>query len=202
MTRLATRRAARIAGAVLIALALASLAALPALAHEQRTVAGYELEVGFLNEPVFVGDKSGLDLRVSKDGKAVTGLESTIKAEVIYGSQSEPLTVSPTETDGAYEGVFIPTAAGPYTFHLTGTIEGNPIDEKFTSSPTGFNEVQDVSTGQFPNQLPAVADLAAQAQKGSDAAGQVPIALALGGAGLVVGLMALGIALAGRRRAA
>jgi len=98
--------------------------------------------------------------------------------------------------------VFIPTAAGPYTFHLTGTIEGNPIDEKFTSSPTGFNEVQDVSTGQFPNQLPAVADLAAQAQKGSDAAGQVPIALALGGVGLVVGLVALGIALAGRRRAA
>jgi hypothetical protein len=202
MTRFAIRRAARIAGALLIALALASLAAVPALAHEQRTVDGYELEVGFLNEPVYVGDKSGLDLRVSKDGQPVTGLESTVKAEVIYGSQSEPLTVSPTETDGAYEGVFIPTAAGPYTFHLTGTIEGNPIDEKFTSSPTGFNEVQDVSTGQFPNQLPAVADLAAQAQKGSDAAGQVPIALALGGVGLVVGLVALGIALAGRRRAA
>jgi len=65
MTRFAIRRAARIAGALLIALALASLAALPALAHEQRTVAGYELEVGFLNEPVYVGDKSGLDLRVS-----------------------------------------------------------------------------------------------------------------------------------------
>ena len=54
---------------------------------------------------------------------------------------------------GAYESVFIPTVAGPYTFHLTGTIDGTPVDESFTSSPEGFNEVQEATAVQFPVQL-------------------------------------------------
>ena len=98
--------------------------------------------------------------------------------------------------------MFIPTAAGKYTFHLTGTIEGTAIDESFTSSPDGFNEVQEAASGQFPVTLPTAAELSAEAKKGADAASQVTIALALGGAGLVVGLLALGVALAGRRRPA
>jgi hypothetical protein len=175
----------------------------PALAHEEREVAGYDVEVGMINEPVFVGQKSGLEFFVMKGETPVEGLETTLKAEVIYGDAKRDLPITARfDSKGAYESVFIPTAAGKYTFHIFGTIEGNQVDESFTSSPDGFDEVQEAVAGQFPVTLPTAAELSADAKKGADAASQVTIALVLGGAGLLVGLLAVGIALAGRRRPA
>ncbi len=182
------------------ALALMAVAAAPVAAHEERTVAGYDMEVGFINEPVFVGDKSGLEFSVNKDDKPVEGLEKTLTAQVVYQGQTRDLPVSARDgAPGWYESAFIPTAAGPYTFKIQGTIEGNPINEQFTSSPTGFDEVKDQASGQFPVQFPAQADLVAQAQAGQNAANLLPIALALGAAGLVFGLIGTGLAFAARR---
>ena len=173
----------------------------PAFAHEARTVAGYDMEVGFINEPVFVGDKSGLEFFVHKGDQPVAGLEKTLTAQVIYQGQTRDLPISAREdSPGAYESQFIPTAAGPYTFHIKGTIESSAIDEQFTSSPTGFDEVKDQASGQFPVQFPAQADVVASAQAGQNAANQLPIALALGAAGLVFGLIGTGLGLAARRR--
>lgn len=191
------RRAAAFLGACALVLLSAGLVG----AHEARTVAGYDLEVGFIGEPVYVGDKSGLEFFVHKGDAPVEGLDKTITAEVVYQGQSRPLPVTAREDDpGAYESVFIPTAAGAYTFHLTGTIEGQSIDESFTSSATGFNEVQEVAAGQFPVQFPALAELAADAKAGKDAASRVTIATGLGVAGVLVGLVGVGLALAARRR--
>lgn len=196
-------RAAR-SFAFLAALAVGSAVAAPAvLAHERRDVAGYEMEVGFIDEPVFVGERSGLDLFVHKGDQPVGNLDKTLRAQVIYGSSQLDLPLSADDDDPShYTSVFIPTAAGPYTFHITGTIAGTPIDERFTSSPTGFDEVRDVASGQFPNRLPSTVELAAEAKQGADAAAQLPIALGIGGAGALIGLVALGVSLAGRRRAA
>ncbi len=189
--------------AAAIPLLLLLLTAAPVLAHEGREVAGYEVEVGFIDEPVYVGGRSGLEFFVNKDGQPVEGLETTVKAEVIVGDQKRDLPLSTREGEpGAYESVFIPTVAGPYTFHLTGAIEGAAIDESFTSSPEGFNEVQEATALQFPVQLPTAAELEASAQKGEDAAALVVPALVLGGAGLVVGIVAIGLALANRRKPA
>jgi hypothetical protein len=187
-----------ILGACLVLLATAS----SVLAHEERDVHGFTFEVGFINEPVFVGDKSGLEFFVHKGDQAVTGLETALKAEVIQGSAHRDLPIEAREDeDGAYQSVFIPTAAGKYTFHITGTLpDGSSMDESFTSSPAGFNEVQEVAAGQFPVQFPSQAELIAQANKGADAAGQVTIALALGGVGVLLGVVALGVGLAGRSR--
>jgi hypothetical protein len=182
------------------ALVLSAFAAATATAHEERTVAGYDLEVGFINEPVFVGDKSGLEFFVHKGDAPIQGLDQTLKAQVIYQGQTRDLPITAREdAPGAYESQFIPTAAGPYTFHLSGTIEGKAIDEQFTSSPTGFDEVKEQATGQFPVQFPSQADVVADAQAGRNAANQVTIALVLGGAGLVFGLLGTGLALATRR---
>jgi hypothetical protein len=182
-----------------MALAIAS----PVLAHEQRTVAGYDMEVGFIDEPVYTGDRSGLEFSVFKDGQPVLGLESTLTAQVIFEGQSRDLPLSARDdSPGWYESVFVPTAAGPYTFHISGAIEGTPIDETFTSSPTGFDEVQAVTSGQFPTALPPIADIAADATKGAQAASQVPIALGAGILGIVVGLVGIGLALGARRRTA
>jgi hypothetical protein len=193
-------RARRVA-ALITTFALAILAAGPVAAHEAREVAGYSIEVGFIAEPVFVGDRSGLEFLVHKGDTGVEGLEKTVKAEVTKDGQTRQLELTAREGDpGAYESVFIPTVAGPYTFHLTGAIESNAIDESFTSSATGFDEVQESSAGQFPVQFPSEAQVVADVKAAKDASTQVTIALALGGLGLVVGVVALGVALASRRR--
>jgi hypothetical protein len=175
----------------------------PALAHEQRQVAGDAFTVGFINEPVYVGQRSGLELLVTKANQPAEGLETTLKAEVVFQNQRLALPLVAREAQpGAYESVFIPTAAGSYTFHIFGTVNGQAVDELFTSSPSGIDEVQEAASGQFPVQFPTQAELAGEAKEGSDAAGQVTIALALGAAGLVVGLIAFGVALAARRPSA
>jgi hypothetical protein len=194
-------RLGRTLAALSVALAAGALAAPGVLAHEERDVSGYTLEVGFIDEPVFVGERSGLDLFVHKGDQAVSGLEKTLKAQGIYGSTQIDLALSPDDADPShYTSVFIPTASGPYTFHLFGTIDGTQVDQRFTSSPTGFDEVRDVAAGEFPDQLPSIVDVAAQAKQGADAAALVPVALAVGGLGALLGLAALGVALAGRRR--
>ncbi len=195
------RSGIRVGAAVVMAASLA-LIATPALAHEQRTVAGYDMEVGFIDEPVFVGDKSGLEFSVMKDNQPVEGLEQTLTAQVTYQGETRDLPLEARDgSPGWYQSVFIPTAAGPYTFHITGSIQGTPIDESFTSSPTGFDEVQEASAGQWPNELPTVSELSVTASKGADAANTALIALGVGVIGVVIGVISLGIALASRRKA-
>jgi hypothetical protein len=170
------------------------------LAHEVREVGELTLVVGFLEEPVYSGQKSGLDLTVSRGDEPIEGLEETLQAEVSFDGQVRDLPISPVFGEaGAYRSVFFPTAAGPYTFHLFGTVDGEEIDESFTSGSDTFSEVQDVTGGQFPVVLPAAGDTARDAEAGAAAAGTATLALVIGGAGLVAGLVALGLGVARRR---
>lgn len=187
---------AAVLGAMLTALVGIGVAS----AHESREVGAYTFSVGFLDEPVFSGQKSGLDLRVARGEEPVEGLEETLEAEVTFAGQSRTLEISPVfNQPGAYRSVFFPTAAGPYTFHIFGEVEGQAVDESFTSGPETFSEVQDVAGGQFPVQFPATGDIVRDAEAGANAATTATIALVLGGAGLVAGLVALGVTLARRR---
>jgi hypothetical protein len=190
----------RLARAAILAALLLMVSTATALAHEVREVGDVTFTVGFLDEPVYNGQKSGLDLRVSRGEEPVEGLEETLSAEVTFGGDSRDLPISPVFGEpGAYRSVFFPTAAGPYTFRISGSVDGQEVDESFSSGPDTFSEVQDVATGQFPVVLPAEGDTARDARAGAEAAGRANIALALGGAGLVCGLVALGVTLARRR---
>ncbi|MGH2427502.1 MAG: hypothetical protein ACRDGV_01255, partial [Candidatus Limnocylindria bacterium] len=152
-----------------------------ALAHETREVGEFTVVVGFIDEPVYSGQKSGLELRVSRGEEPVEGVEETLQAEVLFDGEQRDLPLSPSFGEpGAYRSVFFPTAAGPYTFHIFGEIEGQPFDESFTSGPDTFSEVQDVTGGQFPVVFPATGDLARDAETGAAAAGTATIALVLG----------------------
>ena len=200
------RRGARLRAAAIAVLtsgALALAVAAPVAAHQEVQFQDYAIEVGFINEPVYVGDKSGLEFSVAKDDKPVEGLEQTLKAQVTYQGQTRDLEINGISEDtDFYRAYFIPTAAGPYTFHISGTIEGAAFDQSFTSGPDTFDEVKEAQSGEFPVQLPTLAELQATAQKGADAANQVTIALVLGGAGVLLGLVGIGLALATRRRPA
>lgn len=145
-----------------------ALAPFGAAAHGGREVAGgkFEMVVGFLDEPVYAGDKSGLDLKVSyapqglatpedgdheEGGAPVTGLEETLKAEVIFGEQTLDLPLSAAwDEEGVYHSWFFPSQAGDYTFHISGTIDGVAIDESFTSTKDGFGAVRDPLPVTFP----------------------------------------------------
>ena len=169
-------------------------------AHESRDVGDHTFTVGFLDEPVYAGQKSGLDLRISRDEQPVGGAEASLEAEVTFGQQTRDLPISPVfGQPGAYRSVFFPTAAGPYSFRIVGELDGEAIDETFTSGPDTFSEVQDTAGGQFPVVYPAPADLARDAEAGAGAASTAIVGVALGAAGMVTGLAAIGLTLARRR---
>ena len=139
-----------------ITLALAILAGLtgPALAHQRQWLqvgqADYLLVVGSLDEPVFTGDKSGVDLTVlmpdpanpmdsrSEKAKPVEGLEKTLKVEVKAGPHARVFEFEPRfRMPGRYDAVFYPTVATTYTYRVFGTIGGAPFDVTFTCNPAG-----------------------------------------------------------------
>ncbi len=122
-------------------------------AHEHRTIANqYEFVVGFVNEPAFSGQMNGIDLRVSKDGQPVEGLEATLKTAVRYGNETESFEL-PLKTrykqPGAYASYFLPTKPGKYIFEISGTLGGTSIKEVFESGPQ-FHDVEDSEALRWP----------------------------------------------------
>ena len=171
-----------------------------ALGHESRDVGDHTYVVGLIDEPVFTGQKSGLEFGAFHGEEPLEGLEETLAASVTFGDQTRDLAIEPRFGEpGWYESVFFPTAAGPYTFRIFGEVEGESFDQSFTSGPDTFSEVQDVAGGQFPVQFPATADVVRDAEAGANASTMATLGLVLGAAGLVVGLVALGLTLARRR---
>lgn len=204
------RRDHRVAGRGLVAAALVALLPLAAAAHETRDVGAgkYAMEIGFLNEPAYLGQQNGLFMRVgeyaSGGTQPVEGLAATLEAEVTKDGATLPLPLVPQQEEGVYQALFFPTATGDYTFRVFGEIEGEPVDESFASSPTTFNPVEPIDAVQFPARLPTTADLGERLDDAEDeAAGARTLAIA----GLAVGALGLaaggaGVALARRRPAA
>ena len=103
---------------------------------------------------------------------------------------------------------------GTYSFHVTGTVHGQKIDETFTSSEKTFDNIAAAKEVEFPAKDPTSDELAtkvdqlgtraeatakAEAKKAKDDASKLGIAgIVIGLVGVVVG----GVALAGSRRAA
>lgn len=137
---------------------LLALLVVPTLtsAHERqqfRVNGGvYEFTIGSLNEPIAVDDKTGLFLSVreiessaktadedhhSTDG-AVSGLEETLKVELIAGSVKKTQDIAPIfGMAGQYQSPFYPTLATTYSYRIFGTINETPIDFTTSCTPAG-----------------------------------------------------------------
>lgn len=127
-------------------------------------------------------------------------------------------------TPGDYQAEILPTAPGEYVFHLTGSIRDQPVDLSITSGDDTFSPVQSSSDLEFPVKVPTLADVAtrldridgriqelqaadpgaearAAAEAASDGANRaLLVGTLVGGAGLVVAVVALWLAWrAGRR---
>jgi len=181
------------------------------------------LLVGFGDEPAYAGEKNSVQLLLADaNDKPVTDLGNTLKVEVTTGS-AEPLElamepffeVGESGTPGDYRGFFIPTAPGSYSFHFTGAIKGQKVDQTFKSGPQSFADIEDPAQVQYPVEQPTGGQLATRAdretarinaalaaerdQANDDAASARTLAII----GLIVGALGLvagGAALAMRRR--
>ena len=206
-----------------VAALLIPLVAGPAAAHEEKTVGKYHFVVGFGDEPAYAGEKNSVQLILADaNDKPVTDLTDTLKVEVTTGT-AEPLALSMEPffevgefgTPGDYRAFFIPTAPGTYSFHFTGSIKGQKVDQTFKSGPQSFSDIEDPAQVQYPVKQPTGGQLATRAdretarinaalaaerdQAKDDAASARTLAII----GLIVGALGLvagGTALAMRRR--
>jgi hypothetical protein len=122
----------------------------------------YLIVIGSLNEPIYVDDKTGVDLRVvradpndpmnsrANGTQPVEGLEETLQVEIAAGNASRVMQLEPAFGEpGAYEAPFYPTIATTLTYRIFGTINNTDVDLTFTCSPAGEAEVADNSTVQI-----------------------------------------------------
>jgi hypothetical protein len=203
--------------AVLVAVATITLllGAAPAWAHEARDVGAYHFLVGWGSEPAFVGQENSIQLVLTDraTGKPVLNL-GTLKVTAVFGSQTMVFALEPTfdpdtglGTPGDYRAWLFPTAPGDYTFHFTGTIGSQKVDQSFTSGPTTFNPVQDPTTVEFPLQMPTMTELSQRVSVALPrlaSSSQSSRAQLFGIVGMVVGALGLAVAvvaLATSRRA-
>ncbi|MDQ3897723.1 MAG: hypothetical protein M3326_10875 [Actinomycetota bacterium] len=203
-----------LAVALSLAAVLAAVGAAPASAHERRTAGAFQFVVGWGDEPAYSGFKNSVQVTITEagGGAAVTDVTDSLKVEVMKGpdKMTAPLVpnfrVGAFGTPGDYRAWVTPTRPGSYTFHVTGSIRGQNVDESFSSSRTTFNDIEDGATIQFPAKDPTTGQLAtrvdrevprldAAVDRAEDRAGTAQtlgfIGLAVGVLGLVVAAIAL-----------
>jgi|SRR5215210_8601223 len=217
-----------------IVVAIPLLGTIPAAqAHEGRTVGDgdLEVEVGFLNEPAYVGQPNAAILQLVHDGEPVMDLRDMTVTVSTGAQESEPMELEPgffvengdveRGIAGEYHAPFVPTQPGTYTFHYVGTVDGEEVDETFKSGPRTFDDVQDLASVTFPPvSAPTNEDLATRISQESErtgasvaaaedaataAADEASGARTLGVIAVVVGAVGLAAGIAGfvaaRRRA-
>jgi hypothetical protein len=159
-----------------LVLAIAGALASPALAHEVRPGGDGDLTmvVGFGTEPAYAGQPNSVQLILEHDGEPVVDLGGTVMVDVEFGDETLTLEMEPNFAvgefgePGDYRGWFIPTRAGEYAFHFTGTVDGEEIDETFVSGPDTFGPMEDPAEAEFPVQDPSNGELAALMEQGTE----------------------------------
>jgi hypothetical protein len=155
---------------VVCAMATLALGGTPAVAHQRQLLqigaSDYLIVIGFLAEPVYTGDRTGLDLRVmlpdrsnpldarASDVKPVENLDKALKVEIKAGPHARVFDLKPTYgAPGRYEAIFYPTVATTYSFRLFGTINDVPVDLSFACNPLGHVSVEEDASVKLSEQV-------------------------------------------------
>lgn len=176
--------------AVAAGVALATLAG----AHERKIVGQYHLVIGWGDEPAFTGMKNTVEVDLAdRTGAPMTDLGGgSLSVEVIYGDERLTLPLRPVrQPPGKFRASLVPTRAGAYTFHISGTVKGEPIDVSSTCSDTTFECVTDVADLQFPAKDPSPGQLADRLSRGLPRAEQ---AASTAGVARVIAFSAMALA--------
>ena len=110
-----------------------------AYGHTIDSIGEYRVEIGWMNEPVVSGDTnaiefyvsplvSGLDLKDQVFKNGISGLNKTVKIQLVYKDESIMLPLSPDHNiPGKYYAFVNPTISGFYQANILGIIEDTPI---------------------------------------------------------------------------
>jgi hypothetical protein len=128
----------------------------PAFAHADRSVGPVDMAIGFGTEPAYAGQPNSAQVILSDNGKPVVDLGDSLKMQVSFGGEQTTLPLEPDfeigefGEPGDYRAWFIPSQAGAYTFHLSGSVHGTKIDLSVTSGPKTFADVTSPTEAMFP----------------------------------------------------
>ena len=213
-----TARMFRPSGLAVVFVAASAFLVLPATqasAHEVREVGDLTFVDGWASEPAYAGFGNEVQVIVTETRGERPVEDGDLQAEVTFGEPgagvtSDALTLDPAfDAPNEYLGYIIPTRPGTYSFHVTGSVGGQDIDETFTSGPQTFDDVNNPTTAEFPEQDPTRGELAGaldrltgriddlRAEVTAESGDPVAMWIAIGAG--VLALIALG--LAARRRA-
>ncbi|HUF38817.1 MAG TPA: hypothetical protein VMN57_09860 [Anaerolineales bacterium] len=166
-------------------------------AHTRVEIGPYTLVLGWLNEPVIVGERNALVLEIIEDGSPVPGVEGSLELTVLYGGQTFHGQLAPTQAPGVYAAEIFPTVRGQYEVRLVGMIVDEPVDVVIEPEA-----VLPAAVLQFPETQPEPAVLTAEIDQLAEAVAQIRtlamLGLAAGSAGIL--LSAAGLFLGLRRR--
>lgn len=204
----------------------------PALAHTEVGEGDLAMVVGFGTEPAYSTQPNSVEVLVTHDGEPVTDLRpGDLQVEVSYGDRSMTMDLEPNflvgvyGEPGDYRGWFVPSQPGEYTFHITGTVDGEEVDETVTSGPNTFSDVNDIAELAFPavdapsneelatrleqessraaDELAAVQATLAQAEDDASSARTTAlIAILVGAIGVIAGIAGIAAARGARTRSA
>jgi hypothetical protein len=145
------------------------LVPLIASAHQTTTDGDYNIEYGWVNEPVIINQPNAVVINITKTVTATGTTTDTTPADVdvsglvisaSYGGQIKTLKLQPLaeNTPGQFVAPMMPTVAGQYTIMLSGKIDGNPID----SISVQPEDAQTPDVVQFPKAADANAAVTSQ----------------------------------------
>jgi hypothetical protein len=111
-----------------------------AFGHTIDSVEEYRLEIGWINETVVSGETNGIELFVSplepglelknqkfKDG--ISGLEKSLKIQLLYKEEKIILSLFPNHNiPGKYYAFVNPTISGFYQANILGNIRETPVN--------------------------------------------------------------------------
>jgi hypothetical protein len=125
-----------------------------AFAHQRQLFTigdkDYLFVVGSINEPIFVDDKSGVELTAywpnatdplnsdANGTRPIEGLEKMLRVEISAGDKNKTLDFEPAYREpGHYEAPFFPTIETTYNYTLFGDINGTAFRATWTCNPAG-----------------------------------------------------------------
>ena len=174
----------------------------PASAHVTEESGAFEVELGWGVEPPQAGAENFVEVGVSDShGAAVPVPAGALSVEVVYGATAVTLPLVPTPEPGTLEARITPTRPGTYTFNVSGSVDGRPLDAGATCSESTFECVGTSAGTEFPVKDPSAGELAqrlsseaarveAAGEKADSARTLAIVALALAAAALAVAVWA------------
>src|SRR3989338_5605921 len=138
-----------------------------AFGHTIDSIDEYRLEIGWMNEPVVSGETNGielfvspleskLDLKEQKFKNGISGLEKSLKIQLLYKEEKITLSLSPDhDISGKYYAFVNPTISGFYQVNILGSIGETPVSLSMHPPKVGersyieFPESSDITLNQL-----------------------------------------------------